>query len=57
MRDWRKIKGVVIVEGKLTMETIGFMSLKGLYRILKEWRITSTDEIVVHIQRGDGAAV
>lgn len=55
MRNWRKVKGVVIIEGKLTMETIGFWNLKEFVRILKAFHITENDEIVVHIQRGDGA--
>lgn len=55
MRNWRKVKGVVIIEGKLTMETVGFWNLKELIRILKSFHITGGDEIVVHIQRGDGA--
>lgn len=55
MRNWRKVKGVVIIEGKLTMETVGFWNLKELIRILKSFHITGSDEIVVHIQRGDGA--
>ena len=55
MRNLRKIKGVVIIEGKVTMETVGFWNLKELIRILKNFHITGNDEIVVHIQRGDGA--
>ena len=55
MRGWRKIKGVVIIEGKMMMETVGFWSLKEFIRILKEWHVTATDEIVIHIQRGDGS--
>lgn len=55
MRNWRKVKGVVIIEGKLAMETIGFWNLKELIRILKSFHITGRDEIIVHIQRGDGA--
>lgn len=55
MRNLRKIKGVVIIEGKVTMETVGFRNLKEFVRILKAFHITGNDEIVVHIQRGDGA--
>lgn len=55
MRDWRKIKGVVIIEGNATMKTVGFQSLKELIWILKGWSITGSDDIAVHILRGDGA--
>ena len=55
MRGWRKIKGVVIIEGNATMKTVGFQSLKELIRILKGWSITGSDDIAVHILRGDGA--
>ena len=55
MRNLRKVKGVVIIAGKVTMETVGFRNLKEFVRILKAFHITGNDEIVVHIQRGDGA--
>lgn len=55
MRNWRKVKGIVTIEGKLTMETVGFWNLKEFIRILKTFHITGNDEIIVYIQRGDGA--
>ena len=55
MKKWWKIRGIVIIEGKMTMETVGFWSLLEFVKILCDWKITGADEIAVHIQRGDGA--
>lgn len=51
------VRGIIQVEGSLTLETVGFVSLWDFVRVLKEWKITGKDRITVHIQRGDGAEI
>lgn len=55
VKKWYDIKGVVVIEKRLDMKSIGFQDLKEFIRILKDHNITENDEIHVHIQRGDGA--